>query len=444
MMTKRYVLFIIADDWSPIAGTYGDTVVKTPNIDHLSNRGTTFTNAFCTTPSCSASRACILTGVHSHTHGQYGHTHSIHGFSTHAEVPTIPSVLQRNRRHSALLGKNHTAPASAYPWTHKEWAEMTPQGVEASVRKSLEEAKFSDCGGMIMLAPSYPHRMGYGGWGLGQHTDKFKDPRYDLDQIPVPGFLPDTAAVRRDLAGYYGGISRFDTLVGAALRALTKSGLSDQTLIVVTSDHGMPFPGAKASCYDGGHHCPLIIHRPGQSSAIYCDAVISWLDFAPTIYEWLGVTFPATLQGRSLLPVLDQPNPESWDETSFSHNFHEVTMYDPYRVWRNRRFKYIRRLAHQLPLSISDNPSLLFSEDGSLTPGYRRRDIYTQRDFESLFDLLKDPWETRNLINEHDFHEVAEQMRCSSIAQRQLTEDPWLALEYRNGDPLVPDPPIWR
>lgn len=295
-----------------------------------------------------------------------------------------------------------------------------------------------------MLAPAYPHRMGFGGWGLGQHTAQFNDPRYDLDQIPVPAFLPDTSAVRRDLAGYYGGISRFDALVGGALRALTASGLNDQTLVVVTSDHGMPFPGAKASCYDGGHHCPLIICRPSQSSAIHCDAVVNWLDFAPTIYEWLGVTTPITLQGRSLLPILDHSNPKNWDETSYSHNFHEVTMYDPYRVWRNRRFKYVRRLAHQLPLSITDDPSLLLSEDGCFTPGIRRKDIYIRRDFESLFDLVNDPWETRNLVNEPDFIEIADQMRCGSIAQRQLTEDPWLVLDYRNKDPLVPNLPVWR
>ncbi|MEM1099555.1 MAG: sulfatase-like hydrolase/transferase, partial [Planctomycetota bacterium] len=257
-MTARYVLFIIADDWSPISRTYGDPVIETPFVDELSSRSTTFSHAYCTTPSCSASRACILTGIHAHTHGQYGHTHSIHGFSTHVNVPTVPGVLRDNRRYTALLGKDHTAPASVYPWTCKEWPEMTPQGVEASVCKSFEEAKKSGRGGMIMLAPAYPHRMGFGGWGLGQHTAQFNDPRYDLDQIPVPAFLPDTSAVRRDLAGYYGGISRFDALVGGALRALTASGLNDQTLVVVTSDHGMPFPGAKASCYDGGHHCPLI------------------------------------------------------------------------------------------------------------------------------------------------------------------------------------------
>ena len=83
MTAQRNVLFLIADDWSRIADCYGNSVVHTPRIDAFAREGTVFEQAFCTSPSCAVSRACILTGYHSHTHGQYGHCHGIHGFSTH-------------------------------------------------------------------------------------------------------------------------------------------------------------------------------------------------------------------------------------------------------------------------------------------------------------------------------------------------------------------------
>ena len=97
-MSCSSVLFIIADDWSPIARCYGNRVIKTPNVDALAERGVVFDYAFCTSPSCAVSRACILTGQHSHTHGQYGHCHGIHGFRTHESIQSTPPPIRTARR----------------------------------------------------------------------------------------------------------------------------------------------------------------------------------------------------------------------------------------------------------------------------------------------------------------------------------------------------------
>ena len=116
MSDYRSVLFLIADDWSRIAKCYGDDFVQTPNIDRLAEQGVVFDYAFCTSPSCAVSRACILTGQHSHTHGQYGHCHGIHGFRTHDHMQSIPKILKMKGFATGCIGKKHVEPPSVYPF----------------------------------------------------------------------------------------------------------------------------------------------------------------------------------------------------------------------------------------------------------------------------------------------------------------------------------------
>ena len=123
----RNVLLLIADDWSPIAGCYGNPAIRMPNVDALAARGTRFAQAFCTTPSCAASRASLLTGHYSHTHGQYGHSHSVHNFHTQLSMPSIPKVLGAAGFATGIIGKLHVQPVEVYPWEYD--AQKVPSGV---------------------------------------------------------------------------------------------------------------------------------------------------------------------------------------------------------------------------------------------------------------------------------------------------------------------------
>src|SRR5947207_3007316 len=116
---RRSVLFLIADDWSPLAGCYGSPVIQTLNIDRFAERGVVFDHAFCIAPSCAASRACILTGQYTHTHGQYGHSHGSHGFRTHEWMPSTPRILREHGYLTGLVGKGHVAPDTVYPFERR-------------------------------------------------------------------------------------------------------------------------------------------------------------------------------------------------------------------------------------------------------------------------------------------------------------------------------------
>ena len=194
----RSAVFLIADDWSPIAGCYGNTVIRTPRIDEFARTCVAFDWAFCPSPSCAVSRACILTGYHSHTHGQYGHCHGIHGFSTLPHLTSIPLSLRQKGFATACLGKKHVEPPSVYPF------ECEPR-VDARSPADLADcarAFLRDNGGRpfyLHVGFADPHRAGP---GFANETSHPGDPevRYDPKEVIVPPFLPDIREVREDLS----------------------------------------------------------------------------------------------------------------------------------------------------------------------------------------------------------------------------------------------------
>jgi N-sulfoglucosamine sulfohydrolase len=436
------VLLIIADDWSPIAGCYGNRVIQTPHIDALARRGVVFDRAFCTTPSCAASRANLLTGLYSHTHGQYGHCHGGHGFRTHEHVTSLPTVLRKADIRSGLIGKQHVAPLSVYPF------DTLAQGKTQSVNHLVEgvDGFLNDAGDRpfyLHVAPTYPHRVGYA-FGAEHHRDEFPAFHYAPGDVTVPDWLPDLPEVRQDLAHYYEAVSRYDHCVGQVLAALDRSGRADDTLVLVMTDHGMPFPGAKASSFEAGHHCPLIVAPPKGALPRHgprCNALVNWTDIMPTVLDWLTVPrehWPKALAGRSFLPVLGEAEPNGWDETYYAHCFHEVTNYFPYRVLRGRRYKFVQHLAAELPMPLPADlfrsPTWTAVREQDVTQlGGRTRDLTLHRPAEALYDLQTDPLETRNVLDEPELRSVADAMRDKLIDFRMRTADPWLEVDYQRG-----------
>lgn len=433
-MAYKNVMLLIADDWSPIAGCYGNAVIQMPNVDALAKRGTVFQHAFCTTPSCAASRANLLTGHYSHTHGQFGHSHSIHNFQTHEEMPSVPKQLKAAGFQTGVVGKLHVKPASVYPWDYEVGGngrnvQMLAQQAGAFL-KQVDGAPF-----YLHVGFSDPHRD----FGNQQTYPGVEEKIYSPDEVIVPDFLPDHSAVRQELAEYYQATSRLDTGIGMAVKALEDSGRADDTLIVVMSDHGMPFPGGKASSFDTGHHCPLLIIRPGAGPVVN-DALVNWCNLAPTIFEWCGVDAPEGLPEKSLMPILDEAHPEGWDETFFSHTFHEVTNYYPYRVLRGRKYKYVRNLYPELttplPSDLWASPTWQAVRNENIEMmGKRPTQNFLHQSAEALFDIENDPMESTNLIDDASLADVAEEMRQKVRAFRRETDDPWCLASHHAGEP---------
>ena len=285
------ILFCIADDWGwPDAGAYGDPVVKTPGFDRVAREGVLFQNAFVTSPSCTPSRNSILTGQ---MHWRLGAGVNLWS-SLAPEHPVYPLLLEDAGYHVGHWRK---------AWGPGDWKALgrTRHPAGKPVSKGFREFLAARPAGKpfcFWLGASDPHRPYAEGSGAKAGLDPAK--------VRVPADLPDCDLVRNDLADYLLEVQRFDGDVAAALAVLDETGEAANTIVVITGDHGMPFPRHKCHLYDSGVHVPLAIRwpatvKPGRTVTDF----VSLSDLAPTFLAATGRAVPPAMTGRSLLPVLD-------------------------------------------------------------------------------------------------------------------------------------------
>ena len=316
---EKNIVVVIADDLSPTLGCYGDMTAVTPNIDRLAADGTLFRYAFATTASCSASRSVVLSGLHNHRNGHYGHLHSYHKFSSFPWVKTLPVLLAKAGYRTARIGKHHNGPEEVYffetkiPGNSRSTVEMA-NNCEEFIKADSDKPFF------LYYATSDPHRGGGRANELEHQPDRFgnkpnkgaypgvQEVFYDPAKVTVPQFLPDTPETRAELAQYYQSTSRVDQGLGRLMEILKKNGKWDNTLILFTSDHGMAFAGGKTTVYEGGLRVPGVIHAPNLITKFTNVTAPAFTgDFLPTILNLLEVETDNPqwiMDGISLLPWL--------------------------------------------------------------------------------------------------------------------------------------------
>ena len=438
----KNVVVIVADDMGRQLGCYGDKIARTPYLDALAADGTRFDWAFCTTSSCSPSRSVILTGLQNHTNGQYGLQHDTHNFSTRAFVKPLPMLLKKAGYRTCSIGKVHVQPEELY-----RFDQYANDGIVAGGRNAVRMAENAEKfiredetrPFFIYFCPTDPHRAQT---GFANETEYpgIKPEKFGPAEIVVPHYLPDQPEVRQELAEYYQAISRVDQGVGRLMSALKATAHLDDTLILFLSDNGPPFPGAKTNLYDAGTRLPLIIRSPEPKvRGIVSQALVDWTDLAPTILAFADVKPPGPpnpLRGRSLLTILENPEPKGWDEIYQSHSFHEVTMYYPMRSIRTRKFRYILNLAHELPYPFAsdlfDSPtwqSSLKRHDAQY--GSRTVEAYVHRPRQELYDVEADPQELVNLAGRAEYAKVLAELQEKLFVWQTQTRDPWL-IKYKH------------
>ncbi|MCA9163348.1 MAG: sulfatase [Planctomycetales bacterium] len=468
----RNVVLFVTDDQSPDFGAYGNPVMKTPNMDALAADGVRFDNAFCTTASCSASRSVILSGLHNHANGHYGHQHHYHKFNAYANIIGLPVYLTHAGYRTARCGKYHVAPESVYQFEQAiPGNSRSPVAMAENCRELIAEE--SDKPFFLYICTSDPHRGGGQATELPHQPDRFGNPGpnhkgypgikevvYDPQDVVVPGFLPDTPTCRAELAQYYQSCSRIDQGLGRLIEILKEAGHWDDTLFLYCSDHGIAMPGAKTTLYEGGMRAPLLARNPYEEKrGLVNNAMISWIDLTPTILDFAaaldesGRVKPAIVQqipgpgrdsqntndvkrgelhGRSFLPILDETEPKGWDSVYASHTFHEIQMYYPMRVVRGRQYKLIWNIAWPLPFPFASDlwaaPTWQAQyQQGSDAPyGKKTVGTYIQRPEFEMYDVRNDPHEGHNLATDPAYAKQLEALKKELKAFQNRTSDPWI------------------
>jgi N-sulfoglucosamine sulfohydrolase len=437
------IVLIVADDHGgQDLGCWGNPVAQTPNLDQLADEGVRLTHAFCTTASCSASRSVILSGLYNHYNGQYGHQHAYHHFASFDTVRSLPVLLSQCGYRTARIGKYHVAPDEVYKFDIQ-----LPGNERNGVQMADNCRKFIEAGDsrpfFLYFCTADPHRGGGKAVDLPHQPDRFgnreqgypgvKEVTYQPENVAVPDFLPDIPECRAELAQYYQAVSRVDQAVGRLVEHLKKAGKYDNTILIYISDNGIAFPGAKTTVYEPGINLPCIIRVPGQKDkGILCDAMVNWADLTPTILDLAGA-MPSDYEfhGRSFKSGLERQHVPEWDTVYASHTFHEITMYYPMRVVRERRFKLIWNIAHGLDYPFASDLWAAATWQGTLKRGlklYGKRTVeaYLRRPRFELYDLQTDPHEVKNLADDAQYQGKLEEMKAKLKAFQKRTEDPWI------------------
>ena len=404
-MSKPNILYLHSHDTGRYIQPYGHAV-HTPNLQRLAEEGVLFRQAFTVNPTCSPSRAALLTGQRALNSGMIGLAHR--GFQLHDYKQHVANALRTGGYVSALAGVQHII-------SGKRVGDIGYDRVlDTNNQKGYESAiEYLD------NAPSEPFFLSCG----FSHTHRefpMEHPEDDVRYTLPPAPLPDTPETRKDMARFKACARELDRRMGLVLEALERNGLAENTLVVCTTDHGIAFPRMKCNLEDSGTGVMLIVRGPGGfGGGKVVDAMVTHMDIYPTLCDLVGVDHPDWLQGKSLLPLVDGSTEKLHDAIFTEVNWH--ASYEPKRAVRTDRYKLVRRFDGRktavLPnCDAGESKSYWMDNDWPHQPVYK----------EALFDLVFDPNETNNLIDRPEMAEVASDLRARLEKWMRETGDPLL------------------
>lgn len=401
---KPNIIYVHSHDTGRYIQPYG-YAVPTPNLQRFAQQGVVFRNAFSVAPNCSPSRSALVTGHAPHCNGMNGLAHR--GFSLVDITQHILYTLRPAGYHSSLFGVQHVAKQPHDIGYDHVWVES---GRAANVVQAARD--------FLQRVPQ-PFYMEIGFFETHREFPHHDDADITYCRPPAP--VPDTPETRRDMAAFIASATILDDGIGVIMQALCEAGLVENTLMFYTTDHGPAFPGMKTTLTNHGIGVPLIVRGPGGFvGPQMIDAAVTHMDIFPTVCELVGLPAPAWLQGKSLLPLV-----RGDVDVLHAQLFAEVTYhaaYEPMRAVHTSRYKYIKRFdGRTTPVrpNVDDSPSKTLWHNH----GWGERPI----DSELLYDLMFDPHEAHNLVDDAHYADTLTDMRARLWCWMTETHDPLLA-----------------
>jgi len=386
---------------------------RTPHLQALAERGVCFRNAHSAAPTCSPSRAALVTGQYPHSCGMLGlgNRGFVMQHLDHHIAHTLAGAGYQTVT-GGLGGHNHTC--NSYQGAEEPWQAVGYQrllegnlgAVGADFVAERHERPF-----FLSLSWGMTHRQGT---GFASEADAVADdPRY----VALPPTLPDDERTRADWAHYLSDMHRLDAEMGQVIDAIAAAGLSENTLIIATTDHGPPFPGMKCQLTRHGTGVFLLMAGPGYTGGRVVDALVSQIDVFPSICAAAGIDLPAWAQGVALDRLAAGETDGVHEQIVAEVSYHAA--YEPKRAIRDGRYCYIRRWGdyrHPVGSNCDRSPS----KDCLLEQGWRERVLGE----EELYDCLLDPEECHDLAGDPAHAAIRERLRDRLDRWMQESADP--------------------
>lgn len=439
------IVWIVGEDMGPELGCYGDAQAITPNMDRLAREGARFTRCFTHAPVCAPSRSGLITG-------QYPTTIGTHHMRSKLIAPpaTFTSLLRQAGYFVSWPGKtdfNFDVPKDAFDSTVDWWS---PSNGAAAKGKKKQ--------GKPGSLKSHQPFFAYANFTDSHESsirmmDKFTnltanlkpEERHDPAKMSVPPYHPDAPEVRRDLANYYDLVTAVDHKVGVVLKFLETQGLTDNTVVILTGDHGRGLSRSKRWVYDSGTHVPLIVRWPGKiKPGTVRDELVSFIDFAPTALALAEVQSPKSkiqnpIPGSAAASALYPPmqgivflGPQTQQrQYVFSARDRMDETYDRIRSVRSKQFRYIRNFEPQLPYA----QRIAYGEEMPTMQVWRRLNgqgklndaqklfFAPTKPKEELYDCDADPHQIHNLADSPRHQAVLKELRAALDEWITQTQD---------------------
>ena len=410
---KPNILWILSEDISPDLSCYGTAAVQTPNLDKLARQGVRYTNAFTTSPVCSASRSAMITGMYQTSAGIHHHrSHRNDGYT----LPEPVRLITEYFREAGYFTANVKTAAKGVRGSGKTDFNFKFKnafdGSDWNQRKPGQPF-------FAQLSISVTHRGGH--WKrLREQLNNPVDPA----KVKLPPYYPDHPIARDDWATYLDSIQVMDGYVGKILKRLDNEGLADNTVVIFIGDHGRCHVRGKQWLYDGGIHIPLIVRWPEKLEAgKVCDDMVSSIDISATVLKIAGIKPPKHIEGRVFLGsganAVRRPQAEKRDHIIAARDRCDETI-DRIRCVRTKRYKYIRNFMPERPYTQINRykersyPMLPLMKqlhaEGKLTP-IQALFMAPQKPVEELYDIRNDPYEIRSLADSPEHQKTMKKMR---------------------------------
>ena len=414
------IVVFVSHDTGRHISPYGISTVRTPNAERLAAEGVLFENAFCTSPGCCPSRAGLFSGRSPHAVGMCGQAGALSNAFRFAPDATHAARHFKNQGYETLLlGLAHEVAGALCPVHYFDgigFDILKPsQGVRAGALDTelpaiLDRRRETDKPFYLQIGTKETH------------TPYLTDGIAPFDALgvtlPESAVLGDGEGTRAEFAAIQGAVNRLDEGLGHVLDVLDERGLSENTLLVFTTDHGLPLPREKTTLYDRGIGVLLMMRYPGVfTPGQRFDGLVSNIDVLPTLIEAVGGCPPEEIEGRSLFQTLIGRSDERRHCLFAEKTYHGV--YDPVRCVRTERFKYIFHFESVRPQNVGGGGRDVLREC--------RQALERSPDrFDALYDLEADPLEIHNLAEDPRWQTVRHDLAGELARWMEATHDPLL------------------